>query len=131
MPEDNTDRIKRFTETIRTVDSDLQLVVWKDAHAMVREIGLHLAKSRLICLDHDLEAIEGAGDPGDGLLLVRFLISQPIIRPVIIHSSNFERSSLMERELKQARWPISRVVPIGDDWIEEDWRRTVRTILDG
>jgi hypothetical protein len=116
-------------DALRSTAPDSPLLVWNDAHAMVREIGPHLPQTRLISLDHDLEPIEGASDPGDGLQVVRFLVSQPIIRPVVIHTSNFERSRLMACEFQQAGWPSLRVAPLGDDWIESDWSRAVKKLL--
>jgi hypothetical protein len=98
---------------------------------MIREIGPHLLAARVISLDHDLEAPEGAPDPGDGLEVVKFLVSQPFVRPVIIHSSNSERSTWIAGEFELAGWPFWRVVPLGEDWIEVDWRRRVRRLLRG
>ena len=88
MLEDNAERVQRFTEALRAVDPALPLMVWRDARAMVREAVPYLPAARVISLDHDLEPLEGAPDPGDGLEVVKFLVSQPLVRPVIIHSSN-------------------------------------------
>jgi hypothetical protein len=57
------------------------------------------------------------------------LVSQPIMRPVIVHSSNSERASWMAGEFDLAGWRHWRVAPIGDDWIESDWRQVVRLLL--
>ena len=129
MLEDDAERVQRFTDTLRVIDPALPLLVWRDARAMVREVGPHLAAARVISLDHDLEAPPGAPDPGDGLEVVRFLVSQPVVRPVIIHSSNGERSTWMAGELELAVWPFWRVAPLGEDWVEVDWRRLVRRLL--
>jgi hypothetical protein len=131
MLEDNAERVRRFTEALRAVDPALHLLVWRDARAMIHEAGPHLAAARLISLDHDLEAPAGAPDPGDGLEVARFLVAQPVVRPVIIHSSNGERSTWMAGEFELAGWPFWRVAPLGEDWVEVDWRRLVRRLLRG
>ena len=129
MLEDNSERVQRFTEILRTIDPNSSLLIWPDAHAMIREVTEHLSGAHLISLDHDLEPRDDVSDPGDGLDVVKFLVSQPIVRPVVIHTSNFERSSLMASEFKLAGWPFVRITPIGDDWIEVDWQRAVRRLL--
>ena len=129
MLEDNAERLERFTATLRLIDLELQLLTWPDAHAMIREIGPYLPSAKLISLDHDLETEPGAPDPGDGLDVAKYLVSQPIIRPVIVHSSNGERSRWMAGEFDLAGWDHWRVPPLGDDWIEADWRSVVVEIL--
>jgi hypothetical protein len=129
MLEDNDERLERFAATLRAIDADLPLRAWRDAHAMIREVGPLLQSSRLISLDHDLETETGAPDPGDGLAVAKFLVSQPIVRPVIVHSSNSERSRWMAGEFDLAGWNHWRVAPLGEDWIESDWRAVVQQLL--
>ncbi len=129
MLEDDAERLERFAAALRVIDPNLPLRAWRDAHAMVREAGPLLASAALLSLDHDLEAEPGDPDPGDGLAVVKWLVSQPLVRPVIIHSSNGERSGWMAGEFDLAGWPHWRVAPLGDDWIESDWRRLVRRLL--
>jgi hypothetical protein len=129
MLEDNPERVQRFTEALRALDPELPLLVWRDARAMIREAGPHLPTAQVISLDHDLEPPEGGPDPGDGLEVVKFLVSQPVVRPVIIHTSNGERSGWMAGEFDLAGWRHWRVAPLGDDWIEADWRRLVKRLL--
>jgi hypothetical protein len=129
MLEDNAERVQRFTATLRAIAPAMPLLVWRDAGAMTREVGPHLAAARLLSLDHDLEPPDGGPDPGDGLEVVRFLVAQPVVRPVIIHTSNGERGTWMAGELELAGWRYGRVAPLGEDWIEVDWRRLVRRLL--
>jgi hypothetical protein len=130
MLEDDAERVSRFTVVLRSIAPDLRFVVWRDAWAMIREVGPYLPAARLMSLDHDLEPAEAAAaDPGDGLDVVRHLVSQPVICPVIIHTSNGERSTWMAGAFDLAGWRHWRVAPIGDDWIEMDWRRTVKRLL--
>ncbi len=129
MLEDDAERVQRFTETLRVIDAALPLMVWRDARTMIRAVVPHLPAARVISLDHDLEPAQGAPDPGDGLEVVKFLVSQPVVRLVIIHSSNGERSTWMAGEFELAGWRFWRVAPLGDDWIELDWRRLVGKLL--
>jgi len=96
---------------------------------MIREVGPLLPTATLISLDHDLEPEPGGPDPGDGLDVVKFLVSQMVVRPVIIHSSNAPRAASMAGDFDLAGWDHWRVAPLGDDWIELDWRRAVQQII--
>jgi hypothetical protein len=127
--EDNAERLERFAAVLRTIEPGLPVRVWRDARVMIREAGPLLGSSRLISLDHDLEPEPGEPDLGDGYLVVKWLVSQPTVRPVIIHSSNSERSAWMAGEFDLAGWRHWRVAPLGDDWIESDWRLVVEGLL--
>ncbi len=105
------------------------ILVWPDAHAMIREVAVHLPACRAISLDHDLYTTVGSPDPGDGLDIAKFLVSQPTVRPVIVHSTNAERARCMVGEFELANWPCTRVVPLGDSWIRDDWEPTVARLL--
>jgi hypothetical protein len=127
--EDNAERLERFAAVLRALDPVLPLQVWRDAHAMIREAGPLLSSTALLSLDHDLEAEPEAPDPGDGYLVAQWLVSQPVVRPVIIHSSNRERSECMAGAFELAGWRHWRVAPLGDDWVEADWCPVVRRLL--
>jgi hypothetical protein len=129
MLEDNDERLIRFTEVLRAINPELPLKVWRDAHAMIREVDKFLPSAKLLSLDHDLEPMHEGHDPGDGYMVAKWLVLQPIIRPIIIHSSNGERSSWMAGEFNLAGWRHWRVAPLGDDWVESDWQRVVRRLL--
>jgi hypothetical protein len=126
--EDDPDRVCRFTATVQAIDPDVVLRVWADARVMIKEIGPYLASAQVISLDHDLLPADGR-DPGDGMEVARYLVRQPVVRPVIIHSSNGERADVMSGEFELAGWPCWRVAPLGDDWIEVDWHRRVRQLI--
>jgi hypothetical protein len=96
---------------------------------MIREVGPLLSSAALISLDHDLDAEPGGPDTGDGYIVAQWLVSQPVVRPVIIHTSNGERASWMAGVFDLAGWRHYRVAPLGDDWVEQDWRRLVRRLL--
>jgi hypothetical protein len=127
--EDNAERLDRFAAVVRSLDPELPVHVWRDAHAMIREAGPLLPAAALLSLDHDLEPEPGGPDPGDGYLVALWLTGQPVVRPVIVHSSNSERSAWMAGAFDLAGWRHWRVAPLGDDWVESDWRRVARRLL--
>jgi len=129
MLEDDAERLVRFSAVLRAIEPEAVLRVWRDAHAMTREAGPMLSSAALISLDHDLEPEPGAADPGDGYLVAKWLTAQPVVRPVVVHSSNGDRARWMAGEFDLAGWRHWRVVPLGDDWVESDWRRMVRRLL--
>jgi hypothetical protein len=130
MLEDSAERVERFTATLRRVDPTVRLHVWRNAWTMLREVEALLPAARLISLDHDLDPEDGASDdPGTGWEVAKFLATLPPVCPVIVHTSNGERGDWMMGEFELAGWKHHRVAPLGDDWIERDWRRLVRRIL--
>ena len=130
MLEDNAERLQRFAAVLRRIDPDLPLRVWGNAWAMIREIKPLLPSARLISLDHDLDPEEGVSDdPGTGWDVAKFLAPLTPTCPVIIHTSNGERATWMIGEFELGGWSYHRVPPLGDDWIERDWRRVVRRLL--
>lgn len=129
MLEDDDARIQRFRETWRLIAPHEEIRIWRDAHAMIREAGEQLPSATLISLDHDLERLPDAADPGDGVMVVKWLTSQPLIVPVIIHSSNGERVRWMIGDLDLAGWPYWRVVPFDERWIQTQWRQVVREAI--
>jgi hypothetical protein len=129
MLEDDAERLARFGAVLLALEPALPLRVWRNAHSMIREAGELLPSAAIISLDHDLEPEPGSTDPGDGYVVAQWLVSQPVVRPVIVHSSNRERSDWMAGAFELAGWRHWRVAPLGDDWIEADWRRVVRRLL--
>ena len=97
---------------------------------MLREMGEHLPEARLISLDHDLFPPPGINDdPGDGLQIAVKLAELKPSCPVIIHSSNVDRAWQMRGVLSLGGWVCHRVHPVGDDWIEADWRKVIAKLL--
>ena len=130
MLEDNAERVQRFTATLQRVDPALELRLWRNAWTMIREVSALLPTARLISLDHDLEPEEGdSNDPGTGWDVTKVLAELPPVCPVIIHTSNGERATWMMGEFELGGWEFHRLPPLGDDWIERDWRRLVRRLL--
>lgn len=129
MLEDDEERIVRFATCVNSMNTKLEMRIWRDAYQMIREATALLPSALLISLDHDLEPENEGNDPGDGYMIAQWLTSQPIVRPVIIHSSNRERSTWMAGAFELAEWQHYLVAPIGDDWIEVDWRNMVRKLI--
>jgi hypothetical protein len=130
MLEDDADRIRRFRAVLRRLDCDLRLLIWRNAWTMIREVAGYLPQARMISLDHDLEPEEGeTTDPGTGWDVAQHLAMQPPVCPVLIHTSNGERATWMMGEFELEGWEYHRVPPLGDDWIERDWRRVVCRVL--
>jgi hypothetical protein len=126
--EDNSERVERFTATFRRIDPRMELRLWRDARQMIRELPAVLPAAQIISLDHDLEP-EGSEDPGTGGDVALHLAALRPSCPVLIHSANSERAAWMMDLFESVAWECHRVPPLGDDWIEEDWRRLVRRLL--
>jgi hypothetical protein len=129
MLEDDPERLQRFRDVLRSIDPKLHLQLWRNAHQMMSEAASYLENTWLISLDPDLEEEPDGVEPGDRYMVAQWLVSQPIVRPVIVHSSNVERSTWMAGAFDLGKWKHWRVAPIGDDWIESDWRRAVTRLL--
>ena len=97
---------------------------------MVRDLPDLLKQARFISLDHDLFT-ECGYDPGDGVDVARCLAEQTPTCPVVIHSSNSPRAYIMTGILELEGWQVERSVPLGDNWIEEDWYYVVKDLLEG
>ncbi|HXD00660.1 MAG TPA: ADP-ribosylglycohydrolase family protein [Verrucomicrobiae bacterium] len=120
--EDNTERIAAFQVAVKSLGEDWEIEVWNDAPAMLANCENYFEHAALISLDHDLNPQPGgAGDPGTGLEVAKFLAGYLPLCPVIIHSSNTDRAWSMHNELRFAHWQVDRVGPIGEDWIPKLW----------
>jgi len=127
--EDDADRLERFAAVLREIDPDLKMRAWRNAYTMIHEAGPLIPAAKVISLDHDLEPDDSGVDPGDGYMLIQWLIAQPVMRPVIIHTSNSPRAQWMAGACDLAEWRHYRVAPLGEDWIETDWRMVARRLF--
>jgi hypothetical protein len=96
---------------------------------MIAECREHLRTCSLICLDHDLEPDVDGVDPGDGMDVARVLAPLRPACPILIHSSNGDRSLLMRGAFELEGCRVVTVLPLGADWIEDHWRRRVVELL--
>ncbi len=96
------------------------------APAMIEWLRGHLARVKLISLDHDLVELPEQGgasrDPGTGQDVADFLAGHPPCCPVLIHTSNRGTAPGMAFALQSAGWEAERVPPFDDlDWIAKTW----------
>lgn len=129
MLEDEEERLARFSAVLHTLSPVPPLRSWRSAHAMIREAAPLLPSATLISLDHDLLPESDGCDPGDGYMVTKWLTSQCVIQPVIVHSSNSSRARWMAGEFDLAGWQHWRVAPLSEDWIETDWFQLVCRLL--
>jgi len=122
--EDDAHRIAKFNAVL---GGGLGLAphLWCSAVRFIEQVGSWLPKAAVISLDHDLYTDE-PDDPGDGLMVAKWLAERPPACPVIIHSSNGPRVRMMQGEFELGGWDCRIVGPYGDDWVERDWAMTVR-----
>jgi len=128
--EDNEERIAAFRKAVAALGREYEVKVWRDAHSMRKECEACFANAVLISLDHDLNPAPGVSeDPGTGLNVAECLAEYRPVCPVVIHSTNSDRSWSMHNELRFADWPVEKVGPIGSDWIEKLWLPKARELL--
>ncbi|MCJ8331803.1 MAG: hypothetical protein HRT89_24765 [Lentisphaeria bacterium] len=127
--EDYSGRIDAFRDVLKCI-KNLELHIWKEAHTMIAEVDEFLEGVDLISLDHDL-VTDGDIDPGDGLDFALYLKTKEPVCPVIIHSTNVNRSWSMLNELKDGGWDVERYPPLGmgETWIYKYWINTVNEKL--
>src|SRR5687768_14584142 len=91
--EDNAERIAGFEAVLAGLGDGWRMQVWRDAPTMLLECADCFDQTTLISLDHDLVPQPGTTvDPGTGMELANFLAGHLPFCPVIIHSSNTDRS---------------------------------------
>lgn len=123
--EDTPDRISRFKCVLTSELPNIQYEIVNTAAEMFELIRSQLPESFAVSLDHDLY-VSGINDPGDGLQVAEHLSSLSPSCPVIIHTSNAEKSRQMQGILEANRWAVRLAGAIGTDWIEVDWIAEVK-----
>ncbi len=130
--EDDRDRAAALVRAARDAGFRGDLLQFARADQCIAWLSRNLATVQVLSLDHDLvDAQPGATDPGDGRQVADWLAQQPVRLPVIVHSSNAERAAGMCCRLAEASFPVYRVVPLADDWIEADWSTAVLECIHG
>ena len=71
--EDDEDRVRGFRSAVASLGREFGVRIWRDAPTMIAESPACFAEACLISLDHDLQAVAGAADPGTGLDVAEFL----------------------------------------------------------
>jgi DNA-binding NtrC family response regulator len=118
--EENAERRAEFQRVARTMG--LEVKAWDDALAMQSECEHYFPEAALISLEHDL-------DRGTGLDVAKFLAERKPVCPVIVHTSNTDRSFSIMNELRFANWMVDRVGPIGERWVDKYWAKKAREFL--
>lgn len=119
--EDNAERIAQFRAAMVEAFPNWQVQVWDNAPEMLVNCEACLDETRLISLDHDLNPLGTSGEPGCGRDASKFLAGHLPFAPVIIHSTNADAAWSMHNDLRFARWRVSRVGPIGEEWVNRLW----------
>lgn len=128
--EDNADRLAAFRHAVSKLAGEGDPRIAIAVSDFIDAVTTHGDQIRLISLDHDLYAPAGSRvDPGDGLDAARWLTTRVAWCPVIIHSSNADRSRMMQGELELAHWDVHPVPAIGEKWIQTDWLPVAESLL--
>jgi CheY-like chemotaxis protein len=128
--EDSPERISAFTEAIRRADA--QLLVWKNAHDMIRDLPRHPPNATLLSLDFDLiPERNSTQDPGNGLVVSEYLKKLMPVCPIILYSSNEKAVWEMVFKLGEGNWESDwlRHDPLGVVWIGTLWLPKVWSYL--
>jgi len=105
--EDNEERIGAFQKAVAALGPDFELKIWREAPTMCAECEQYLSRAALISLTYG-----SYPKPFDnGLCAAKFLAEARPVCPVLVHSSETDRASLIENELKSANWIVERVHP--------------------
>ncbi|MFA5802045.1 MAG: cyclic-phosphate processing receiver domain-containing protein [Thermoleophilia bacterium] len=125
--EDDLRRIEALRNVVELHLGGVSCKVFDSAHVMVYWLKEHISEVCLISLDHDLgpnRIIDGnVHDPGSGMEVVDYLITNRPSCPVIIHSSNSNAVQRMKSALDASGWKSECIVPFDDlSWIEHEWQ---------
>jgi FixJ family two-component response regulator len=127
--EDDDDRVSGLQSAVASLGWGFGVRIWRDAPTMIAECPACFAKACLISLDHDLEAMAGAPDPGTGLEVAEFLSLHAPMCPVILHTTNFDGRLAMHNKLRAGGWTVATVPPREADWIQTSWLPIAKKLM--
>lgn len=132
--EDNQDRQDAMQARLKDRFPHHAASFFHEPAKMIAHLQLSWRSMRLISLDHDLDLIprpDGSlHDSGTGMTVVDWLVAQPVVCPVIIHSTNVPAAKTMQRTLRSSGWIVRRLTPYDDlAWIDAAWLPMVSTCL--
>lgn len=127
--EDDEDRVCGFQSAVASLGRELLVRILRDAPTMIAECPACFAKACLISLDHDLDTMAGAPDPGTGVDAAEFLSLHPPLCPVILHTSNFDGRLAMQNRLRAAGWTVATVPPREAAWVQASWLPIARKLV--
>ena len=129
--EDMEERVLAFRSAIAKL-AGVEMLLWRDAESMVRDLSEHLSTASMISLDHDILPSRGMlQSPGTGLDVCKALARHRPSCPVVLHTANYIKVWPMMYQLAFAKWEIHRTPPVRLDerWIESVWLPRVRMLL--
>ena len=129
--EDSPERIAAFGTAMQHA-TVADVIIWKSAHEMIRELPQHLPTAALLSLDFDLiPESNSTHDPGNGLVVCEYLAKLAPACPVILHSSNEKAVWEMLFKLSEGKWETDwlRHDPLGVVWIGTLWLPKVQSYL--
>ena len=129
--EDMEERVVAFRAATAKLPN-IELLVWRNAPAMIRDLPQHLPATALISLDYDLLRPKGTlENPGNGLDVCSALARKKPTCPVLLHTANYIKVWPMMNELAFAKWDVHRTPPVGMDegWIASVWLPRIRRLL--
>ena len=130
MLEDDLDRIARFRAVLALHHPAATLDVHRTTSDFIDAYSCLDRVPDLICLDHDLlPDSPDDPDPGDGRDVAAFLVTREPTAPALIHSTNAVAADSMLFSMRDAKWNVDRIAPLGEDWIESYWFPTAREMV--
>lgn len=129
--EDMEHRVVAFRAAVAKLP-DVEMILWRDAGAMIRDLPDHLSTASIISLDHDLLPAKGCRtDPGTGMDVCKALAKQKPSCPVLLHTANYIKVWSMMNELTFSKWDVHRTPPVRMDekWIESVWLPRIKKLL--
>lgn len=132
--EDNAERRRLMREAVVDRFPQYDLKFFITAGEAIVHLRENYENLLVIILDHDLDLIPVDGhrliDPGSGRDVADFLATQPVVCPIVIHSTNAPAVVGMQTVLHDAGWKTYRVIPVGEfKWIPRLWLQTVRNAI--
>lgn len=132
--EDNAERRRLMQDALIDRFSQYDIRFFITAGEAIAHLRENYDKLLAIILDHDLDLIPVDGqrliDPGSGRDVADFLSTQPVVCPIVIHTTNAPAAVGMEAVLHDAGWKTYRVIPVGEfKWIPKLWFQTVRNAI--
>ena len=132
--EDNAERRRLMREAVTDRFPQYDLRFFITAGETIAHLRENYENLLVIILDHDLDLIPVDGhrliDPGSGRDVADFLATQPVVCPIVIHTTNAPAAVGMECVLHDSGWKTYRVIPVGEfKWIPKLWFQTVRNAI--
>lgn len=120
--------LNRLNDMGKLVNSTALLqpfIGFTDAAEMIQWLAHKPATLELISLCYDCDrgsgALGSAGNMGDGMAVIDYLVSMEPCYHVILHTWSQTGIAEMALKLTNAGWCNSAVSPTGDNWLDDVW----------